>query len=194
MRRNSGPIRHKNSASPQRTFIPTYGARSSCCRSMTAAPRFMISPHMLFICRAVSGWKPTPVWATHGQSTSGSRQDAGVNATEYLQSQISGATVSWSSRHPPQPSQRQQNVRSRRHSCAHVYAGPERTDRTDVCPFRNYPEFLNAFQKGEVTRIAVVERLERPPGRLAAGQLPQPVKELMKATDPNRQYAAASDH
>ena len=71
-----------------------------------------------------------------------------------------------------------------------------RTDsRTDVCPSEITPEFLNAFQKGEVTRLAVVERLERPPGRLAAGQLPgQPVKELMKATDPNRQYAAASNH
>ena len=39
--------------------------------------------------------------------------------------------------------------------------------------FSNYPEFLNAFQKGEVTRLAVVERLESPPGRLAAGQLPE---------------------
>jgi hypothetical protein len=35
--------------------------------------------------------------------------------------------------------------------------------------FRNYPEFLSAFLKGEV----VVERLENPPGpKLASGLLP----------------------
>jgi Tlde1 domain len=57
--------------------------------------------------------------------------------------------------------------------------------------FGNYPEFLNAFLKGEVTRLAVVERLESPPGKLAAGQLPAPVRDLLKATDRSRQYAAA---
>jgi Protein of unknown function (DUF2778) len=77
---------------------------------------------------------------------------------------------------------------------AHTYMLGPNGQSNGCVSFRNYPEFLNAFQKGEVTRIAVVERLERPPGKLAAGQLPQPVKELMKATDPNRQYAAASDH
>jgi hypothetical protein len=60
--------------------------------------------------------------------------------------------------------------------------------------FRNYPEFLNAYLKGEITRIAVVERLESPPGRLAAGSLPGPVKDLLKATDRSRQYAAAGSH
>jgi hypothetical protein len=59
--------------------------------------------------------------------------------------------------------------------------------------FSNYPEFLSAFLKGEITRLAVVERLESPPGRLAAGQLPDSVKNLLKATDGNRQYAAAGD-
>jgi hypothetical protein len=59
--------------------------------------------------------------------------------------------------------------------------------------FSNYPEFLNAFLRGEVTRIAVVERLESPPGRLAAGQLPDTVKDLLKSTDRNRQYASAGD-
>ena len=59
--------------------------------------------------------------------------------------------------------------------------------------FSNYSEFLSAFLKGEVTRIAVVERLESPPGKLAAGQLPGPVRDLLKATDRNRQYAAAGD-
>jgi hypothetical protein len=57
--------------------------------------------------------------------------------------------------------------------------------------FRNYPEFLEAYRKGEVTRIVVVDRLDSPPGRLAAGELPESVRELMKATDPARQYADA---
>jgi hypothetical protein len=39
----------------------------------------------------------------------------------------------------------------------------------------------------------VVDHLESPPGKLAAGQLPEPVKELMKATDSSRKYAAAGD-
>jgi hypothetical protein len=59
--------------------------------------------------------------------------------------------------------------------------------------FSNYPEFLNAFLKGEVTRLAVVERLDSPPGRLAAGQLPEPVKDLLRTADRRRQYAAAGD-
>jgi hypothetical protein len=57
--------------------------------------------------------------------------------------------------------------------------------------FRNYPAFLNAFLTGEITRVAVVERLDSPPGRLAAGELPAPVRDLMTATDRSRQYAAA---
>jgi hypothetical protein len=60
--------------------------------------------------------------------------------------------------------------------------------------FRNYPEFLSAFQKGEVTRLAVVEHLESPPGRLAAGQLPDPVRDLLNATDRSRHYAAAGNN
>jgi hypothetical protein len=60
--------------------------------------------------------------------------------------------------------------------------------------FSNYPEFLNAFQKGEVTRLAVVERLESQPGRLAAGQLPDSVRSLLNATDRSRRYAAAGNN
>jgi len=46
---------------------------------------------------------------------------------------------------------------------------------------------VNAFLKGEVTRLAVVERLESPPSKFAAGQLPHPVRDPLKATnDPTR--------
>jgi hypothetical protein len=77
---------------------------------------------------------------------------------------------------------------------AHSYLLGSTGQSNGCVSFSNYPEFLNAFLKGEVTRLAVVERLESPPGKLAAGQLPKPVRELLKATDQSRQYAAAGDH
>ena len=77
---------------------------------------------------------------------------------------------------------------------AHSYMLGSNGQSNGCVSFSNYPEFLNAFRKGEVTRLAVVERLERPPGKLAAGELPEPVRELLKATERSRQYAAASDH
>ena len=76
---------------------------------------------------------------------------------------------------------------------AHSYMLGANGQSNGCVAFRNYPEFLDAFLKGEVTRLAVVGRLESPPGKLAAGQLPEPVRELMKSTDHSRQYAAAGD-
>jgi hypothetical protein len=76
---------------------------------------------------------------------------------------------------------------------AHSYMLGSDGQSNGCVAFRTYPEFLDAFSKGEVTRLAVVDRLESPPGRLAAGELPHAVKELMKATDRSRQYAAAGD-
>jgi hypothetical protein len=76
---------------------------------------------------------------------------------------------------------------------AHTYMLGANGQSNGCVSFSNYSEFLNAYLRGEVTRLAVVERLESPPGRLAAGQLPDSVKNLLKATDGNRQYAAAGD-
>jgi hypothetical protein len=76
---------------------------------------------------------------------------------------------------------------------AHTYMLGSNGQSNGCVSFSNYPEFLNAFLRGEVTRLAVVERLESPPGRLAAGQLPDTVKDLLKSTDRNRQYASAGD-
>jgi type VI secretion system (T6SS) effector TldE1-like protein len=75
---------------------------------------------------------------------------------------------------------------------AHTYMLGANGQSNGCVSFRNYPEFLSAFLNGEITRIAVVERLESPPGRLAAGQLPAAVRDLLKGTDrSSRQYAAA---
>ena len=56
---------------------------------------------------------------------------------------------------------------------AHTYMLGANGQSNGCVSFSNYPEFLNAYLRGEVTRLAVVERLESPPGRLAAGQLPE---------------------
>jgi hypothetical protein len=76
---------------------------------------------------------------------------------------------------------------------AHTYMLGSNGQSNGCVSFSNYPEFLNAYLKGEITRLAVVERLESPPGRLAAGQLPPSVKELLKSTYRSTQYAAATD-
>jgi len=60
---------------------------------------------------------------------------------------------------------------------AHSYMLGPNGQSNGCVSFSNYPEFLNAFLKGEVTRLAVVERLESPPGKLATGQLPDPIRD-----------------
>ena len=75
---------------------------------------------------------------------------------------------------------------------AHTYMLGPNGQSNGCVSFGNYPEFLNAYLKGEVTRLAVVDRLESPPARLAAGQLPQQVKDLLRTSDRSR-YAAAGD-
>jgi len=76
---------------------------------------------------------------------------------------------------------------------AHSYMLGANGQSNGCVSFSNYPEFLNAYLRGEVTRLAVVESLPSPPYRLAAGQLPQPVKDMLKTADRTRQYAAAGD-
>ena len=52
---------------------------------------------------------------------------------------------------------------------AHYYMHGPNSQSKGCVAFKNYPEFLNAFLKGEVTRLVVVERLENPPGRIGMG-------------------------
>jgi hypothetical protein len=77
---------------------------------------------------------------------------------------------------------------------AHSYMLGDVGQSNGCMAVRNYPEFLDAFLKGEVTRLAVVGRLDSPPGKLAAGQLPEHVREMMKSMDQSRLYVAAGDH
>jgi hypothetical protein len=74
---------------------------------------------------------------------------------------------------------------------AHPYMLGANGQSNGCVSFNDYPEFLNAFLRGEVTRLAVVERLESPPGKFAAGQLSDRGRDELKA-DRSFQYAAAS--
>jgi Protein of unknown function (DUF2778) len=76
---------------------------------------------------------------------------------------------------------------------AHTYMLGANGQSNGCVSFSNYPEFLNAYLRGEITRLAVVEHLDTPPTKLAAGQLPGQVKDLLRTTDNRRQYAAAVD-
>jgi Tlde1 domain len=75
---------------------------------------------------------------------------------------------------------------------AHTYMLGANGQSNGCVSFSNYNEFLSAYLRGEITHIAVVERLDSPPGRLAAGSLPEQVKDLVRTADrSSHQYAAA---
>jgi Tlde1 domain len=75
---------------------------------------------------------------------------------------------------------------------AHPYMLGPNGQSNGCVSLSDYPEFLNAFLRGEVTRLVVVERLESPTGKFAAGQqLPDRGRDDLKA-DRSFQYAAAS--
>jgi hypothetical protein len=73
---------------------------------------------------------------------------------------------------------------------AHPYMLGANGQSNGCVSLSDYPEFLNAFHRGEVTRLVVVERLESPPGKFAAGQLPDRGRD--EKADRSFQYAAAS--
>jgi hypothetical protein len=74
---------------------------------------------------------------------------------------------------------------------AHPYMLGANGQSNGCVSLSDYPEFLKAFLRGEVTRLVVVERLESPPGKFAAGQLPDRGRDELKA-DRSFQYATAS--
>ena len=75
---------------------------------------------------------------------------------------------------------------------AHTYMlGP--SGQSNGCvSFKNYPEFLNAYLRGEVTRLVVVEHLDNPPNsQVASGWLGNAIRNLFGGSD-SGQYAAAN--
>ena len=80
---------------------------------------------------------------------------------------------------------------------AHSYMLGSQGASNGCVSFKNYPEFLDAFLKGEVTRLVVVEKLAHPPGeKLASGWLPDEAKDMVKASlpdDGDQQIAAVGN-
>jgi len=74
---------------------------------------------------------------------------------------------------------------------AHPYMLGANGQSNGCVSLSDYPEFLNAFLRGEVTRLVVVERLESPPGKFAAGQLADHGRDELRV-DRSFQYAAAN--
>jgi hypothetical protein len=77
---------------------------------------------------------------------------------------------------------------------AHSYMLGPNGQSNGCVSFDNYPEFLNAYLKGEVTRLVVVERLDIAPTSktmtASASWLPDVVKKLFQTSD-RPEYAAA---
>lgn len=75
---------------------------------------------------------------------------------------------------------------------AHTYMLGPNGQSNGCVSFKDYQAFLNAYLKGEITHIAVVDRLDSPPGpKLASGWLPDVIKNLFKPSDTAAAYADA---
>jgi Protein of unknown function (DUF2778) len=74
----------------------------------------------------------------------------------------------------------------------HSYMLSPSGDSNGCVSIRDYPAFLNAFLRGEVTRLVVVERLAHPPGtQFASGSFLKSLRDLFSG--PERSTAAQPD-
>jgi hypothetical protein len=74
----------------------------------------------------------------------------------------------------------------------HSYMLSPSGDSNGCVSIRDYPAFLNAFLRGEVTRLVVVERLAHPPGtQFASGSFLKSLMDLFSG--PERSTAAQPD-
>jgi Protein of unknown function (DUF2778) len=76
---------------------------------------------------------------------------------------------------------------------AHSYMLGPNGQSNGCVSFSDYPAFLNAFLKGEVTRLVVVEHLSNPPStQVASGWFPKSLKDLFGG--PERTAASRPEH
>ncbi len=76
---------------------------------------------------------------------------------------------------------------------AHPYMLGPNGQSNGCVSFNDYPAFLNAYLRGDVNRLVVVEHLANAPSsKVAANWIPEPLRRLFKR--PAEQYAAASDN
>jgi hypothetical protein len=80
---------------------------------------------------------------------------------------------------------------------AHTYMLGSKGASNGCVSFKDYPEFLDAFLKGQVTRLVVVEKLANPPGeKMAGGWMPDEAKQMIQAALPDnseQQVAAVNN-
>jgi hypothetical protein len=78
---------------------------------------------------------------------------------------------------------------------AHTYMLGPNGQSNGCVSFKNYPQFLNAYLRGEVTRLVVVEHLDNPPSStVASGWLPNAIRNLFGGSDSGGQYASANTY
>jgi hypothetical protein len=78
---------------------------------------------------------------------------------------------------------------------AHTYMLGANGQSNGCVSFKNYNEFLNAYLKGEVTRLVVVEHLDNPPSStVASGWLPNAIRNLFGGSNSGGQYASANTY
>jgi hypothetical protein len=76
---------------------------------------------------------------------------------------------------------------------AHSYMLGPNGQSNGCVSFSDYPAFLNAFLKGEITRLVVVEHLSNPPStQVASGWFPKSLKDLFSG--PERTAASRPEH
>jgi hypothetical protein len=77
---------------------------------------------------------------------------------------------------------------------AHTYMLGSSGQSNGCVSFKNYNEFLNAYLKGEITRLVVVDRLDSPPNSaVASGWLPNAIRNLFGGNS-GGQYASANSY
>jgi hypothetical protein len=75
---------------------------------------------------------------------------------------------------------------------AHPYMLGPNGQSNGCVSLKDYQAFLDAFDDGHITRLVVVERLDRAPGKLAAGTLPPAARMMLAATSAERSHQVAS--
>jgi Protein of unknown function (DUF2778) len=79
---------------------------------------------------------------------------------------------------------------------AHPYMMGSNGQSNGCMSVHDYQAFIDEFDDGKITRLIVVERLDHPPGKLAAGMLPPAARKMLMAMAPehsDRQLAAVGN-
>ena len=146
-------------ASPASNRRRRRAAARCCCATPTATRRSTTSPRIRFICPTARSSKRIRDWADGWTIRACRRKSPRADAAECLRSDTARGVVPRRARHPPQPGQRRQDVRPRRHFGRTPICSARRASRSAAYHFKDYPQFLKAFLRGEIDRLVVVPHL-----------------------------------